>query len=97
MVRTSGSHTYRKQIEKILGVDVRPVVIRQRDIAVLLAVVDGLSVWDRTDLRTSYILRVWSLGTDIGIATWTVVDLAGWSRAVNITLSTPSSSRLVRS
>lgn len=33
---------------------------------------------------------IWAVGTDVGVAGWAVVDLTCWSRAVKVTVSTPS-------
>lgn len=79
-----------EKIKKILGIRIRTVVVRQRNVAILFAMIDGLSVRHRADLRARRAGRVGAVRPDIGVASRAVVDLARGSRAIDVSSSAPS-------
>jgi len=66
-----------EQVQEVVCVQVRPVVIRDGDVTRVLAAIDTrAAVGDRADARTRDVPRIRAIGDLVGIAARTVVDLA---------------------
>ena len=72
-----------EQVQEVVCVQVRPVIIRDGDVTGLLASIDArAAVRDRANARTSDVPRIRAIGDFVGIAARTVVDLAVRGAAV---------------
>lgn len=88
MVR--GRVTYLEEVEEIFCVGERPIIVRQRNVAISTAPIDAFTVGNVSNLGTSDVGSVWTIGTHICITGWTVLNLTRWSRAVEVSSSTPA-------
>lgn len=79
-----------EEIKKVFGVGVRPIIIRQSNVAIMAAMVDGLAIWNTANFGSSNVCSIRSSRSNISIAARTILDLARGSRAVEISISAPS-------
>jgi hypothetical protein len=79
-----------EEIKKVFGVGVRPIIIRQSNVAIAAAPVDGLAIRNTANLGSSNVGSIRSSRANISIAARTILDLARGSRAVEISSSAPS-------
>lgn len=84
------NRTDRKEIEEVLGVVKGTVIVGQGNVTVLLTVINGFAIWHGSSVWARNPFCVGALGTDVGIASWAVVYLTGWSGAVEVAIATPS-------
>lgn len=71
------TRTYCKQVKKIFRVYIRAIIESESNVAILFAVVDGLTIWNRPIMWPWDISCFWTLRSNVGITRGTVVYLAG--------------------